>query len=146
MLVMLMQLSEVENIRNRIIQKHGAANKHPSFRDVTTGTSPAPSDATTQQLRDMQGTTGQAQMDPALQQATSDRLSGQSTSQVIDNPGRPEQSVMDKTRAAADARRAGVADAGTRTPRPGVRTDDVLDAIRNVPDEPQLPRSNWWAT
>ena len=46
---------------------------------------------------------------------------------------------MDRTRAAKDARRAGVADAGTRTPRPGVRTDDVLDAIRNVPDEPQLP-------
>ena len=132
--------SEVENIRNRIIQKHGAANKHPSFRDVTTGTSPAPSDSTTQQLRDMQGRRGQAQMDPALQQATSDRLSGQSTSQVIDNPGRPEQSVMDKTRAAGDARRAGVTDVGTRTPRPGVRTDDVLDAIRNVPDEPQLPR------
>ena len=132
--------SEVENIRNRIIQKHGAANKHPSFRDVTTGTSPAPSDTTTQQLRDLQGRKGQAPLDPALQQATSDRLSGQSTSQIIDNPGRPEQSVMDKTRAAADARRAGVTDAGTRTPRPGVRTDDVLDAIRNVPDEPQLPK------
>ena len=40
----------------------------------------------------------------------------------------------------SDARRAGIADAGTRTPRPGVRTDDVLDAIRNVPDEPQLPK------
>ena len=132
--------SEVENIRNRIIQKHGAANKHPSFRDVTTGTSPAPSDTTTQQLRDLQGRKGQAPLDPALQQAASDRLSGQSTSQIIDNPGRPERSVMDKTRAAADARRAGVADAGTRTPRPGVRTDDVLDAIRNVPDEPQLPK------
>ena len=88
----------------------------------------------------MQGRKGQAPLDPALQQAASDRLSGQSTSQTIDNPGRPERSVMDKTRAAADARRAGVADAGTRTPRPGVRTDDVLDAIRNVPDEPQLPR------
>ena len=132
--------SEVENIRDRIIQKHGAANKHPSFRDVTTGTSPAPSDTTTQQLRDLQGRKGQAPLDPALQQAASDRLSGQSTSQIIDNPGRPERSVMDKTRAAADARRAGVADAGTRTPRPGVRTDDVLDAIRNVPDEPQLPK------
>ena len=132
--------SEVESIRNRIIQKHGAANNHPSFRQVTTGTSPAPSDSTTRQLRDMQGRKGQAPLDPALQQAASDRLSGQSTSQTIDNPGRPEQSVMDKTRAAADARRAGVADAGTRTPRPGVRTDDVLDAIRNVPDEPQLPR------
>ena len=132
--------SEVEGIRNKIIQKHGAANKHPSFKDVTTGTSPAPSDATTQQLRDLQGRKGQAPLDPALQQATSDRLSGQSTSQIIDNPGRPEQSVMDKTRAAADARRAGVADAGTRTPRPGVRTDDVLDAIRNVPDEPELPK------
>ena len=132
--------AEVENIRNRIIQKHGAANKHPSFRDVTTGTSPAPSDATTQQLRDMQGRRGQQRMDPALQQATSDRLSGQSTSQIIDNPGRPEQSVMDKTRAAADARRAGVSDAGARTPRPGVRTDDILDAIRNVPDEPKLPK------
>ena len=88
----------------------------------------------------MQGRKGQAPLDPALQQAASDRLSGQSTSQTIDNPGRPERSVMDKTRAAADARRAGVADAGTRTPRPGVRTDDVLDAIRNVPDEPQLPK------
>ena len=131
--------SEVENIRNRIIQKHGAANKHPSFRDVTTGTSPAPSDTTTQQLRDMQGRKGQQRMDPALQQATSDRLSGQSTSQVIDNPGRPEQSVMDKTRAAADARRAGVADAGTRTPRPGVRSDSLGDAIRNVPKEVELP-------
>ena len=132
--------SEVESIRNRIIQKHGAANNHPSFREVTTGTSPAPSDATTQQLRNLQGRKGQAPLDPALQQAVSDRLGGQSTSPTIDNPGRPEQSVMDKTRAAADARRAGVADAGTRTPRPGVRTDDVLDAIRNVPDEPQLPR------
>lgn len=132
--------SEVKSIRDRIIQKHGAANNHPSFRQVTTGTSPAPSDATTQQLRDMQGRKGQAPLDPALQQAASDRLSGQSTSQTIDNPGRPEQSVMDKTRAAADARRAGVADAGTPTPRPGVRTDDVLDAIRNVPDEPQLPK------
>ena len=132
--------SEVESIRNRIIQKHGAANNHPSFRQVKTGTSPAPSDSTTRQLRDMQGRKGQAPLDPALQQAASDRLSGQSTSQTIDNPGRPEQSVMDKTRAAADARRAGVADAGTRTPRPGVRTDDVLDAIRNVPDEPQLPK------
>ena len=132
--------SEVESIRNRIIQKHGAANNHPSFREVTTGTSPAPSDATTQQLRNLQGRKGQAPLDPALQQAVSDRLGGQSTSPTIDNPGRPEQSVMDKTRAAADARRAGVADAGTRTPRPGVRTDDVLDAIRNVPDEPQLPK------
>ena len=132
--------AEVDKIRNRIIQKHGAANKHPSFRDVTTGTSPPPSDTTTQQLRDLQGRKGQAQMDPALQQATSDRLSGRSTSQTIDNPGRPEQSVMDRTRAAADARRAGVPDAGTRTPRPGVRTDDVLDAIRNVPDEPKLPK------
>jgi len=131
--------AEVENIRNRIIQKHGAANKHPSFRDVTTGTSPAPSDATTQQLRDMQGRKGQQRMDPALQQATSDRLSGQSTSQIIDNPGRPEQSVMDKTRAAADARKAGVADAGTRTPRPGVRSDSLEDAIRNVPKEVELP-------
>ena len=74
--------SEVENIRNRIIQKHGAANKHPSFRDVTTGTSPAPSDSTTRQLRDMQGRKGQAPLDPALQQAASDRLSGQSTSQI----------------------------------------------------------------
>ena len=132
--------SEVKSIRDRIIQKHGAANNHPSFRQVTTGTSPAPSDSTTRQLRDMQGRKGQAPLDPALQQAASDRLSGQSTSQTIDNPGRPERSVMDKTRAAADARRAGVADAGTRTPRPGVRTDDVLDAIRNVPDEPQLPK------
>lgn len=131
---------EVKSIRDRIIQKHGAANNHPSFRQVTTGTSPAPSDSTTRQLRDMQGRKGQAPLDPALQQAASDRLSGQSTSQTIDNPGRPERSVMDKTRAAADARRAGVADAGTRTPRPGVRTDDVLDAIRNVPDEPQLPK------
>ena len=131
---------EVKSINDRIIQKHGAANNHPSFRQVTTGTSPAPSDSTTRQLRDMQGRKGQAPLDPALQQAASDRLSGQSTSQTIDNPGRPERSVMDKTRAAADARRAGVADAGTRTPRPGVRTDDVLDAIRNVPDEPQLPK------
>ena len=87
----------------------------------------------------MQGRKGQQRMDPALQQATSDRLSGQSTSQVIDNPGRPEQSVMDKTRAAADARRAGVADAGTRTPRPGVRSDSLGDAIRNVPKEVELP-------
>ena len=131
---------EVQGIQNKIIQKHGAANKHPSFKDVTTGTSPAPSDTTTQKLRDLQGRRGQAPLDPALQQATSDRLSGQSTSQIIDNPGRPEQSVMDKTRAAADARRAGVTDAGARTPRPGVRTDDVLDAIKNVPDEPQLPK------
>ena len=132
--------AEVRDIENKIIQKHGAANKHPSFREVTTGTSPTPSDSTTRQLRDMQGRKGQAPLDPALQQAASDRLSGQSTSQTIDNPGRPEQSVMDKTRAAADARKAGVPDAGTRTPRPGVRTDDVLDAIRNVPDEPQLPK------
>lgn len=131
--------AEVDKIRNRIIQKHGAANKHPSFRDVTTGTSPPPSDTTTQQLRDLQGRKGQAQMDPALQQATSDRLSGRSTSQTIDNPGRPEQSVMDRTRAAADARRAGVADAGTRTPRPGVRSDSLGDAIKNVPNEPELP-------
>ena len=131
---------EVKSIRDRIIQKHGAANNHPSFRQVTTGTSPAPSDATTQQLRDMQGRRGQAPLDPALQQAASDRLSGRSTSQTIDNPGRPEQSVMDRTRAAADARRSGVADAGTRTPRPGVRGDTLGDAIRTVPDEPQLPR------
>ena len=131
---------EVKSIRDRIIQKHGAANNHPSFRQVTTGTSPAPSDATTQQLRDMQGRRGQAPLDPALQQAASDRLSGRSTSQTIDNPGRPEQSVMDRTRAAADARRSGVADAGTRTPRPGVRGDSLGDAIRTVPDEPQLPR------
>ncbi len=132
--------SEVESIRNRIIQKHGAANNHPSFRKVTTGTSPAPSDSTTQQLRNLQGRKGQAPLDPALQQAVSDRLGGSSSSQTIDNPGRPERSVMDRTRAAADARRAGVADAGARTPRTGVRTDDVLDAIRNVPDEPQLPK------
>ena len=132
--------AEVGDIENKIIQKHGAANKHPSFREVTTGTSPTPSDSTTRQLRDMQGRKGQAPLDPALQQAASDRLSGQSTSQTIDNPGRPEQSVMDKTRAAADARRAGVSDAGARTPRPGVRTDDILDAIRNVPDEPKLPK------
>ena len=131
---------EVKSIRDRIIQKHGAANNHPSFRQVTTGTSPAPSDSTTQQLRNLQGRKGQAPLDPALQQAVSDRLGGSSSSQTIDNPGRPERSVMDKTRAAADARRAGVVDAGTRTPRPGVRTDDVLDAIRNVPDEPQLPK------
>ena len=131
---------EVKSIRDRIIQKHGAANNHPSFRQVTTGTSPAPSDSTTQQLRNLQGRKGQAPLDPALQQAVSDRLGGTSSSPTIDNPGRPEQSVMDRTRAAADARRAGVADAGTRTPRPGVRTDDVLDAIRNVPDEPQLPK------
>ena len=123
----------MKSINDRIIQKHGAANNHPSFRQVTTGTSPAPSDSTTRQLRDMQGRKGQAPLDPALQQAASDRLSGQSTSQTIDNPGRPERSVMDKTRAAADARRAGVADAGTRTPRPGVRTDDVLDAIEKCP-------------
>ena len=132
--------AEVGDIENKIIQKHGAANKHPSFREVTTGTSPTPSDSTTRQLRDMQGRKGQAPLDPALQQAASDRLSGQSTSQTIDNPGRPEQSVMDKTRAAADARRAGVSDAGARTPRSGVRTDDILDAIRNVPDEPKLPK------
>ena len=43
-------------------------------------------------------------------------------------------------RAASDAKSAGVADAGTRTPRPGVRSDSLGDAIRNVPDEPQLPR------
>tara|TARA_Y100000592_G_scaffold20923_1_gene32174 strand:+ start:587 stop:2350 length:1764 start_codon:yes stop_codon:yes gene_type:complete len=133
-------VGEVKSIRDRIIQKHGAANNHPSFREVKTGTSPAPSDSTTQQLRNLQGRKGQAPLDPALQQAVSDRLGGTSSSPTIDNPGRPEQSVMDKTRAAADARRAGVADAGTRTPRPGVRTDDVLDAIRNVPDEPQLPK------
>ena len=131
---------EVKSIRDRIIQKHGAANNHPSFRQVTTGTSPTPSDTTTQQLRNLQGRRGQAPLDPALQQAVSDRLGGSSSSQTIDNPGRPEQSVMDKTRAAADARRGGVVDAGTRTPRSGVRTDDVLDAIRNVPDEPQLPK------
>jgi len=134
--------AKVGDIENKIIQKHGAANKHPSFKDVTTGTSPAPSDSTTQKLRDMQGRKGQAPLDPALQQAASDRLSGQSTSQTIDNPGRPERSVMDKTRAAADARRSGVSDAGkpTPAPKPGVRTDDILDAIRNVPDEPKLPK------
>ena len=45
-----------------------------------------------------------------------------------------------KYRAASDAKSAGVADAGTRTPRPGVRGDTLGDAIRTVPDEPQLPK------
>ena len=45
-----------------------------------------------------------------------------------------------KYRAAVDAKSAGVADAGTRTPRPDIRTDSLGDAIKNVPDEPQLPK------
>ena len=115
--------------------KHGIKNP-PSRARIGTAT---PDAKVTQQLTDFQATTGRP-VDPALQQAISDRRGGLSSSQTVDNPGRPEASVMDRTRAAADARRAGVADAGTRTPRPGVRTDDVLDAIRNVPDEPQLPK------
>ena len=115
--------------------KHGIKNP-PSRARIGTAT---PDAKVTQQLTDFQATTGRP-VDPALQQAISDRRGGLSSSQTVDNPGRPEASVMDRTRAAADARRAGVADAGTATPRPGVRTDDVLDAIRNVPDEPQLPK------
>lgn len=132
--------SEVKSIRDRIIQKHGAANKHPSFKQVNTGTSPAPSPDITQQLRDLQGKRGQTPLDPALQQAVSDRLSGSSTSQVVDNPGRPAQSAMDKTRANVDARRAGATSAGTPTPKPGIRVDTLGDAIRNVPQEPELPK------
>ena len=45
-----------------------------------------------------------------------------------------------KYRAAVDAKSAGVVDAGTSTPRPGVRSDTLGDAIRTVPDEPQLPK------
>ena len=45
-------------------------------------------------------------------------------------------------RAASDAKSAGVLDAGkpTPAPKPDVRTDSLGDAIRNVPDEPQLPK------
>ena len=46
---------------------------------------------------------------------------------------------MDKTRATVDARRAGATSAGTATPRPGVRSDSLGDAIKNVPNEPELP-------
>ena len=47
-----------------------------------------------------------------------------------------------KYRAASDAKSAGVLDAGkpTPAPKPDVRTDSLGDAIRNVPDEPQLPK------
>ena len=47
-----------------------------------------------------------------------------------------------KYRAASDAKSAGVLDAGkpTPAPKPGVRTDSLVDAIKNVPDEPQLPK------
>ena len=45
-------------------------------------------------------------------------------------------------RAASDAKSAGVLDAGkpTPAPKPDIRTDSLGDAIRNVPDEPQLPK------
>ena len=116
--------------------KHGIKNP-PSRARIGTAT---PDAKVTQQLTDFQATTGRP-VDPALQQAISDRRGGLSSSQTVDNPGRPEASVMDRTRAAADARRAGVADAGTRTPRPGVRSDSLGDAIKNVPNEPELPRT-----
>ena len=47
-----------------------------------------------------------------------------------------------KYRAASDAKSAGVLDAGkpTPAPKPDIRTDSLGDAIRNVPDEPQLPK------
>ena len=47
-----------------------------------------------------------------------------------------------KYRAASDAKSAGVLDAGkpTPAPKPGVRTDSLVDAIKNVPAEPQLPK------
>ena len=47
-----------------------------------------------------------------------------------------------KYRAASDAKSAGVLDAGkpTPAPKPDVRTDSLGDAIKNVPDEPQLPK------
>ena len=114
--------------------KHGIKNP-PSRARIGTAT---PDVKVTQQLTDFQATTGRP-VDPALQQAISDRRGGLSSSQTVDNPGRPEASVMDRTRAAADARRGGVADAGTSTPRPGVRSDSLGDAIRNVPNEPELP-------
>ena len=45
-------------------------------------------------------------------------------------------------RAASDAKSAGVLDAGkpTPAPKPDIRTDSLGDAIKNVPDEPQLPK------
>ena len=47
-----------------------------------------------------------------------------------------------KYRAASDAKSAGVLDAGkpTPAPKPDIRTDSLGDAIKNVPDEPQLPK------
>ena len=41
---------------------------------------------------------------------------------------------------AAAAARTDIPDAGTATPKPGVRTDSLDDAIRNVPPEPELPK------